>query len=508
MDETTRKKALTFSIVDGALSTVMGSLAGGIFLMGFALKVLNASPQQIGILTSLPLLANLVQLIGSYIIEKTGTKKTLCFWSVLVARLFWILILMLPLALFSPIADWRIWVLIGVIGVSSLFNSLAGVAWLAWISDLVPENIRGSYFGKRNMIASACGMVTLLAGGKFIAMWADRSSETDPYGFLILFSIGILMGLVSVWFVWQIPESESSKKAEGSSFQFSVFLVPLKNKNFLALILFVAAWLFAIQIAGPFYGVFMIENLKMDFSTMAIFGTFATFATFFMMRIWGPLSDKLGNKPVIMVSTGVLAVVPFIWVLAIPENYYVPVLIAHLLSGAFMAGAGLSQFNILIKLSPKEGRSVYLALFGVITSLVGACAPVIGGTLSGMLEGISFKVSAYEVSNLHFIFLISAVLLGLSLFLLLRLKEPSAASPVAVIMQLRNDLNPQTGLASSSDFVLVELKRTEGILKKLDRTTDELAEKSEAKIAKVLDFLIRPFEKPIKKLKRFFWDED
>ncbi|MBU3934024.1 MAG: MFS transporter, partial [Candidatus Omnitrophica bacterium] len=90
--------------------------------------------------------ANLVQIFGSYIIEKTGKKKTLCLFSILASRLLWILIIMLPLAIFAAFSDWRIWMLVAVIAVSSLFGSLSGVSWLAWISDLVPQNIRGSYF--------------------------------------------------------------------------------------------------------------------------------------------------------------------------------------------------------------------------------------------------------------------------------------------------------------------------------------------------------------------------
>ena len=86
MDENRLNRALNLSIIDGALSAIMGSLPGGIFLMGFALKILNATPQQIGVLASLPLFANLVQIFGSYIIEKTGKKKMLCFVSLIFQR--------------------------------------------------------------------------------------------------------------------------------------------------------------------------------------------------------------------------------------------------------------------------------------------------------------------------------------------------------------------------------------------------------------------------------------
>ncbi|MFC1590253.1 MFS transporter [Candidatus Omnitrophota bacterium] len=503
MDERTQNKALAFSTIDGALSAVMGSLAGGMFLMGFAIKILKATSQQIGILAALPMFANLVQIFGSIIIEKTGKKKLLCFVSIFVNRILWILIILLPLAMFAPLADWRVWVLVVIIAVSSLFGSLAGVSWLAWMSDIVPENIRGSYFGKRNMIASACGMVVVLLGGKFITMWEKQFGETNPFGFVLLFAAGLAVGLIAIFFLSRIPEAESTKKEGAGSFDFKMFFKPLQDRNFLNLILFVAAWMFAIQIAAPFYGMFMIDNLKIDFSTITILGTFATFATLLMMKIWGPISDKLGNKPVIIVSGWFLIVVPFLWILAVPGRYYLPVLLAHVLSGAFMAGAALSQFNILIKLSPKEGRSVYLALFAAITGIVGAAAPIVGGSLSNMLGNFSMTVLNYNVSNLHVIFIISAALQAVTIFFILKVKEPAASTPVAVIMQLKNDLNPQTGIAGAADFMMVELQKTEGILNKIDKATDRLADKSEEQIGRVLDKGEKIIKKPLDKLRDF-----
>lgn len=507
-DQKEVNKSLNLSILDGALSAVMGSLAGGIFLMGFALKVLKADSAQVGILASLPMFANLIQIFGSYIIEKTGKKKVLCFLSVVISRALWLLIIMLPFKIFAPFSDWRIMVLVAVIAISSLFGSLSGVAWLAWMSELVPENIRGSYFGKRNMIASACGMVVILGGGKFITMWENRFSPENPFGFVILFALGLLAGLIATIFLSRIPEIETVEKNNEKSFDFSVFLKPLKDKNFLTLVFFVSAWMFAIQLAAPFYGVFMIENLNIDFTNITIFGTFATFATLFMMKIWGPISDKLGNKPVIIVSGWMLIIIPFIWIVAVPDAYYIPVLAAHLLTGAFMAGASLSQFNILIKLSPKQGRSVYLALFAAITGFIGAVAPIIGGTLSKILSGLRFDMFNYTVTNLHFIFLLSSFLQILTVFFILRVKEPAAATPVAVIMQLKNDLNPQAGISGAADFLMVELKKGEGLLHKVDRVTDELAEKSEGTIAKVLNKGESIIKKPLDKLKDFLKSED
>jgi MFS family permease len=451
--------------------------------------------------------ANLIQIFGSYIIERTGKSKLLCMISIAISRLLWILIILLPFKIFSPIADYRIWIMVGVIAVSSLFSSLAGVGWLSWMSDLVPANSRGTYFGKRNMITLFFGMIFILIGGKFISIWEQKYSESNPYGFIILFSLGLILGFIALVFLHKIPQIQKVNK-QNNGFSFKQFMAPIKDKNFLKIVVFVSAWLFAINIAAPFYGVYMIEKLKLNFSVMTFFGTIATLATLFMMKTWGPISDKLGNKPVVIVSSVMLIVIPFFWIIATPDIYYMPILIAHILSGAFMAGAGLSNFNMLIKLSPQEGRSIYLALYAAITGLVGAFAPIIGGNLTKTLQDFSFVIGSYSITNLHLIFMISSMLLIISLLLVFRIQEPESATPVAVVMQLRNDLNPQTGIVGTTDLILVELKRSEKILSKIDKVTDELAEKSEKRIAGIIEKGEKIIEKPIKKIKDIFKDDD
>ena len=508
MDESALKRGLRYSIIDGALAATMSSLAGGIFLMGFALKILKANPWEIGVLASLPMFANLIQLLGSYIIEKTGKKKGLCFFAAMASRVLWVLIILLPLKIFDAYADFRVWVLVAVIGLSSLLGSLSGIGWSAWMGELVPEDIRGSYFGKRNMISSAAGLIAVVAAGKFVSIWESRFSEENPYSFVIVFIVGVVAGLLSSWFLALVPDSEGVA-ADKPTIEpaGSMFLKPLKDRNFLLLVLFVSAWTFSAQLAGPFYGVFMIEHLKIGFSTITIFGLFATLATLFMMKIWGPISDKLGNKPIIMVCVVFLVFVPFIWIVALPGKYYLQVLAAHLIAGAFSAGVSLSQFNILIKLSPSQGRSTYMAIFSAMTGFIGALAPLAGGKAVTALTGMGFSVYSYSVTSLHLVFIASAILQALSLLVLVAVNEPASASPVAVLIQLRNDLNLQTGISSSTDFVMVEMERAGGLLKKLDDVTDELAEKSEEVIEDALDKFEDAIEKPLDKIKKFFKED-
>ncbi|NLB35074.1 MAG: MFS transporter [Elusimicrobia bacterium] len=508
MDKKTRDRALNLSIADGVLSAIMRSLCGGIFLTGFVLKILESDPGKIGILASLPLFANIVQLFGSYIIEKTGKNKMLCFISAGISRALWLFVLILPFKIFSPVSDYRIWFLVAIIGASSIFASLSSVGWLSWMSDLVPAESRGAYFGKRNMFTAFFGMIFVLLGGWFIKFWAEKYTEVNPYGFIILFAVGIIAGLSSLIFMFAIPEVETEEKEVNEEFSPQLFLMPLKDKNFCRLVIFASIWIFAVNIAGPYYAVYMINMLNIDFSALALFGTASTIATLIMMKIWGPITDKLGNKPVIIVSGVILIFVPFIWLVARAEAYNIPVVVAHILSGAFMAGATLSQFNILIKMSPQEGRSVYLALYAVMTGLIGALAPLAGGVLFGWIKNFSIAFFVFNINAYHLIFLFSSLLIAFSLIFAVRIYEEDSASPVSVVIQLKNDLNPQTGISGAMDFLIVRKEKSEKILRRLDRTSEELATKSEELVKKVLDGAEEITKKPLEKIKEFLKDDD
>ena len=508
MDNTIRERGLRLSVIDGAFSAVMGGLCGGIFLVGFVLKVLDADTGKIGVIASLPMFANLIQLLGSYIIEKTGKSKRLCLISVAVSRALWLLIILLPFRIFAGLSDYRIWVVVGVIGLSSLFAALAGVGWTSWMSELVPEETRGAYFGKRNMISAFFGMLFVLAGGRFINFWEMRYPHNQPAGFIIIFGAGILAGLLSLIFLRAVPETPAPPRPKDGGFNLREFLSPVKDSNFIKLALFGASWIFAVNLAAPFYGVYMINALKIDFSTLTVFGTAATVATLIMMKIWGPITDKLGNKPVLIVSSLALAAVPFLWVSTIPGRYYIPVMGAHILSGAFMAGAGLSQFNILIKLSPREGRSVYLALYAAATGLTGALAPVAGGRLSFLMEDISVILPGYTLTGLHLLFILSAVLIAVSLIFAARIHEEGSSSPMAVVLQLKNDLNLQAGISGASDFIIIRAARGENILRKIDRKTDEIAARSEDSVRRALEKGEKLVEKPVRKIKDFLKEDD
>ncbi len=501
------ENALRMSVYDGAFATMMGSLCGGIFLVGFALNVLGANALQVGILAALPVSANMAQVIGSILVERYGHRRIVCIISVTTARLFWLPVLGLPFLVFGDAGDPRIWILVALVGMSCLLGSIAGVAWLGWMSDLIPGDIRGRFFARRNIVCAAAGMVVVLAGGAFLNFWEGLRGREDPIGYLILFSAGLVLGLVSSWFLSRVYDPKAGPPPPGiKGLTWSALLSPFRDGNFRSLIIYVGLFMFVTQTAGPFYAVYMIENLGVDFGTITWLITFATLASLFMLRIWGPIADEMGNKPILIVAGFAHALIPLIWVVAQEGVYYHALVLAHIGSGVFYAALMLAHVNVLIKLSPEQGRSFYIAAFNTSLGLAVAVAPIIGGIFLNATEGLQIEAGRWTLTNLHILFLLSGAGQILVLGTLLGLRETGASSPRAVLFQLRNDLDPQTGLASAMDFMTVRAGKTSRILKTVDSSTDEWAGRSESFIERRLDTALRRFEKPLRAVKSIFQD--
>lgn len=496
-------RALRMSLYDGALATVMGSWAGGIFLVGYALHVLGATNVQTGVLAALPVAANVAQILGAMWIEAFNHRRPFSIATVTVGRLCWIPILLLPLPLFSGWADQRVWLLMLLYGASCFCGSLSGVAWLEWMSDLIPEKIRGSYLAKRNVVCAAAGMVAVLAGGAFMDAWAGRHGDAISLGYVWLFGVSIVFGMVSSWFLARVPDPKINLARGGRRFDVAALVRPLQDANFRRIVVYAGAFTFATQLAGPFYNVYMIENLGVPLGRITWFLTAATLASLFMWRIWGPISDTMGNKPVLTVAGLAYAGVPFVWMSATAAAPETPLLLAQLLTGGLTAATALAQVNILVKLAPPTGRAVYIAVFNAMMGLAAGLAPIVGGWLVDALADVHVAVGGWVLSGLPLLFLISAALQVLTLLPLLGVKEVGAASPYAVLMQLRNDLDPRTGIASASDFVLLHKSRAEDVLSRLDRATDIWAERSEFRIGQGFDAVQRRLKRPLAAMWRF-----
>ncbi len=410
------------SLWESALSNVMFVLVGGTYLTAFAL-LLGADPLHIGLIASLPALANLLQIVGSYLVQRTGQRKRLTIIFSLFSRLAWLMILPLPWLVFG-LEIQGIWILISLLAVSNIFGALAGAAWLSWLTDLVPSRLRGRFLSRRSMIAGVAGMTITLLAGHFLDIW--NSIYTSPrdasLGIVILFSVGVTAGLWSQVWLGRIPDYPLAR-AQKPAFWGSL-REPLRDTNFRAFLVFSFMWAAMVGLSSPFFAVHMITYLAIPFSIIAALSVVSGAFNILGLRIWGRMTDESGAKPFLRLCCLGAGILPLVWLLARPEAYLIlwPL---HAVIGLAWAGIGLTTSALLMNMAPQGNNAVYFALYAAVSGISGALAPMLGGVAGNLLAGVEVAVGPVVLESLHFVFITSSAgRILVTIFLLGRVSVP------------------------------------------------------------------------------------
>jgi hypothetical protein len=165
-------QGLAYITRDGLATQAMVTLTSGIFLVAFGLQ-LGASNTVIGLLAAIPPLAELIQVPAITIVERVRNRRLVCVGASIVARIFWIIIALIPF-LAGPAA--AIPILIGSLSLYGCISAVSHCSWNSWMRDLVPDEILGSFFSRRMSLAVALGTVLSLAAGVMIDLVQKNSA--------------------------------------------------------------------------------------------------------------------------------------------------------------------------------------------------------------------------------------------------------------------------------------------------------------------------------------------
>jgi Major Facilitator Superfamily len=455
MDADQWRRYVRLSVAEGALATAMGTLLSGVFLTGFALS-LGANRLAIGILAALPALASLAQLVGARLIERGVSRKRLTVRALSAARLLWLAVLGIPLLSaageLGPICG-----LLALVGLSSLFSSLGGVASLSWTREMVPTEQRLGFLGLKHQFNSILALVLSIAGACFIDWW-NYEHPGSSGGFMFVLMSAVVCGLVGISVLGRIEEpAAGAAVVPAPEAKSTVRGAPLKDRNFRSLIYFYICWNLASNLAAPFFAVFMLQNLGLPFWQIAALQTFFSMAGLVANRHWTALGKRVGTRPVVFLATLGEAFYPLCWIFITPEATWALPLV--FLFGAFGTPLAVGAPTLLMKLAPNELASSYLGTFNAMMGVVMAIAAVAGGYLATHVAVEPVTVGGISMEGLKFVFLISFVGRIGSLWLLRRVHEPGAADTWSTVQELtatfiarwRSDAIPSAAIPGVKD---------------------------------------------------------
>ncbi len=411
---------------------MINGVAGGALLTAWALT-LGAGPLYTGLLVALPQIAQLFHIPGAWITTRLGHRRA-CLWLVGASRQVGLPLVLLP---FIPIDDaGRRGILLVVAALGAILGVLGNNAWVAWMGELVPGRIRGRYFGRRTGLCMFGGALAAGFAGLLVD-WARARDAVAP----VLAALQVLacgFGVVTV----QLLRRQHDPGAAPAERPFTLAdaAQPFRDPRARGLLLYHLCWNAAVGLAGSFFALYMVTELQMGFTLLAVHGAVIAVIRMMVAPLWGVLIDRLGARPVLAACSFAISIIPFFWLLPTPSRLW-PLAIDAMLAGIFWSGHALAAFALPLAVTGRRERPSYVAGVAAISGLAFAAATATGGALATLMPS-SLTVLGMRVHNLQVLFVASGFLRAAAACLCLRVHEPAARGMDAVFTAILGNRLP------------------------------------------------------------------
>lgn len=360
------KKSLRVSFLDGAFASCMVGFTSD-YVTPYALA-LGATNRAIGILSAATnLTGSLVQLKVPDITDWIKSRKKIISLSVFLQAFMLVPIMCIPFLGGSH----RITLLILFATLFAGFGSCAAPVWSSLMSEYIPHKNRGKYFGWRNKVLGSITVLAAFCAGLILNHYRHNAVQ----GFLIIIGLAAIFRFVSWYFLTQMYEPVFKVNQE-AYFSFFEFIRRLRHSNFAKFVFFVSSLSFCVNLAAPFFSVFMLRDLKFSYLTFTIVVGAVTVTNIFTIDRWGRHADRIGNLRVLRFTSFIIASLPLWWLL---NRHPLYLIFAQVIAGFAWSGFNLCASNFIYDAVSAKKRTRCIAYFNVCNGIATCCGALLGG---------------------------------------------------------------------------------------------------------------------------------
>ncbi len=407
------KANLKYSTLDGAFATAATKIVDS-YSIPFILS-LGAGKVEVALLDSMQSLGRgISQLPGVKLAEKLGSRKAV--WNIC-SGLQRLMLIPLIFMAFSGIS--MIYLAIAFLALSTFFMALKTPAWASLIGDIVPDNMRGRFFARRNMLMGFTSLASILVLGSVIGSFTMAGQAMQGYG--LAFAISLILGLLSVVMVYLKIEDPSYRPPYKFASHIRIDIEGTKrwlsvNRNFVYFTSFVAFMQFSVKIASPFIAVYVLNELQLGIVWLAAIIAFTSLSETLSYRHWGKALDIVGEKTVLAVTGMLVILIPFAWIFAsLPAHG----LMIAILDGFAWSGFDTAVFALTLSTTPKEQRLSFVAKHNTVKEFSMVLGAITAGALAHYFDSNPLLASPdMHSASLQSLFLVSFLLRAVSLALI------------------------------------------------------------------------------------------
>jgi len=300
----------------------------------------------------------------------------------------------------------------------SLTAGLAGICFVDIVAKAIPATRRGAFFGWRRF----SGGFLALGGSLLVKVILDERrglAFPDNYAILFLLSFFTLCLAMGSFILTVEPLEPVSKERVTLGGQFRRALdLPRRDTSYRRF-LTMRLLLMGAEIATPFYIVYAKRALSVSVSMVGVYLTGATLAGFASNLLWGRISDRRGNKLLLVLSSSLGLLIPLTALSIGPLANLLPGLrefapglfaLVFVLSGGYKSGTMIGNLNFLLEIAPPDDRPLYVGFTNTVMGIA---------LLASSVGGLIVDITGFTV-----LFSLALAFYAVALFLTLKLQEP------------------------------------------------------------------------------------
>ena len=324
-----------------------------------------------------------------------------------------------------------VWLLLLTAVQGALANFMVPL-WFSWMGDLIPQRILGRYWGNRLRSMTAVWTVASLLVGAVTYFGAALPARVL---FAILVAPGTLTGVLDIVLFLRVREPENVLSGDQDILR--LLLEPVRHPEYRSLVVMVCAFSGAAMLAAAFMYVFCLDTLQMPVWKVQITWCTVGLGSVVVARTWGFIADRHGHRPIIVLCVLFKPFVCVAFLLSTPGNAMVLLGVVFFFDSILNAGYEIAVNGYMLKMAPRENRSMFIASIMALAGLAGGLGAVLGGLFLENTQAFSVVLGGRSYGNYHLLFAISFLLRALCIPLAVRIREPRSATTLTVAGYLR-----------------------------------------------------------------------
>jgi len=337
---------------------------------------LGASAVQIGLLVGGQSLGALVAFYpGAMAAQRTSSRRWMVVFYAGILGRFALLLTALSVAFAG--GQVALYLVITLMTVRAFMSNFVAPAWTSLAADFIPPGIRARYLASRNFAINLSLLTITPLGGLLL----DRMGF--PGGYVAALLTSFALGMCATIAYARIPEPPVIQRPKRSIRPHPG--VVLRDSRFRMFLLATFALQFATMIAGPFFNVYLKQNLGGSNFDVGWLSTASAAAGIGGQLYFGDLMARKGGLWVTRLSLVVLPALPLLW--AVIDRPWM-VLAPNILGGLMWSAFNLANFQLLLEFTRDEDREEYVAVFQTCVGVALLVAPFLGGV---MVEHLGYR---------------------------------------------------------------------------------------------------------------------